>query len=353
MLMDNKIKLTVTLALLLPVLAGAQAKVKEVVTSDYNRNSLSFIAVQRGDSYDADVVAAMKAFSPGEKFDINKIATETIAASRRRASTSQNSTNDSVIPAEEITSAVRGKSLDKEILSYIFGRDSQGYMNDKLIRYRGNYDAKDQDVINARVSRVGIEALGDAGHGLVSHSYVVVVDPYRLEKKVSDKGKVTWYASTKGYAYKLSLTPEQLNDFYGRCWIYEDDDDATKAAKRKAFNAFPTQMEQVAVVSASGSASDTQKAIYNSLSDVVTKLENQLSDWEVAVTIASRKPLRAKIGTKEGLSNGDRYRAYSYILYHFPCPADTCARLKSQTTPEWRPVKPSPPSSIRFPVWPT
>ncbi|MBQ9463356.1 MAG: hypothetical protein IJU68_06835 [Bacteroidales bacterium] len=310
--MDSKIKFTVTLALLLPVLAGAQAKVKEVVTSDYNRNSISFIAVQRGDVYDSDVLAAVKAYNPGEKFDLNKIATETIQVSRSRAVSSQSPTYNYIIPTDVISSAVREKSLDKEILTYIFGRDSQGFMNDKLIRYRGNYDAKDQDVINARASRVGIEALGDAGHGLVSHSYVVVVDPYSLQKKVDDKGKVTWSASTKAYAYKLGLSAEQLNEFYDKCWIYEEDDDATKTAKRQAFIDFPPLMEQAAVVSASGSSSDPKKAIYNSLSDIVTHLENQLSDWEVAVTIAAKKPLRAKIGTKEGLRNGARYRAYSY-----------------------------------------
>jgi hypothetical protein len=45
---------------------------------------------------------------------------------------------------------------------------------------------------------------------------------------------------------------------------------------------------------------------------IVTGLEDNIPAWEVAVAILATKPLRAKIGTKEDLYNGARYRAYSY-----------------------------------------
>ena len=137
------------LALGLPAAAlSAQEKIKEVVTSNYNRNSISMIALQRGDSYDSQVANAVQMFNPGEKFDINAIRTRTIRVNKVRSES---------LSQDEVDAAVAKAGLPKEILSYIFKRDAQGMMSDELVRYRGNYDAKDQDVINARASRVGAE----------------------------------------------------------------------------------------------------------------------------------------------------------------------------------------------------
>lgn len=310
--MKRTILTLAVLALLPGIDAGAQAKVEEVVTSNYNRNSVSFVALQRGDSYDSSVLSAVKEFNPGSKFDINVIPTKSISVRKTRSLSSQNYSSDYTIPLESVSKAVSDNALSREVVSYIFGRDANGYMNDKLIRYRGNYDAKDQDVINARAARVGLEALGDAGHDLISRSYIVVVDPYMLERHVNEKGKVTWSASTSGFAYKLDLTPAELNDFYDKCWIYEDDDNATKDTKRRAFYDFSFPLNAVSVVSASGIGATTQEAITDSIYGLITAFENNLSDWEVAVTISAKKPLRAKIGEKEGLVNGARFRAYSY-----------------------------------------
>lgn len=310
--MKKSILIFAVLAVLPWFKANAQAKVSEVVTSNYNRNSVSFIAVQRGDSFDKDVLSAVKSFNPGHKFDINKIPTKSFSIRKTRSLSSKNYSSDYTIPLETINRSVVDGNLGREILSYTFNRDAEGFMNDKLIRYRGNYDAKDQDVINARASRVGLDALGDAGHGLISHSYIIVADPYMIEKKVNDQGKVSWNASTKGYAYKLDLSEEELNDFYDKCWIYEDDNTATKDAKRRAFYDYAPRMTAVAVVSSASSGTTVEGAVSSSLRGLVTELENNISDWEVAITIAARKPLRAKIGTKEGLQNKDRYRAYSY-----------------------------------------
>ena len=311
--MKRTILILAVLAMLPSFKAGAQAKVPDnVVTSNYNRNSVTFIAIQRGDSYDKDVLSAVSGFNPGQKFDMNDIRTKSLSVRKTRSLSTKNYSSDYTVPLETVSNAVNSNVLGREILSYIFNRDGDGFMNDKLIRYRGNYDAKDQDVINARASRVGLDALGDAGHGLVSHSYIVVADPYTIEKQVSDKGKVTWTSYTKGYAYKLDLSEAELNDFYDKCWIYEEDDNVTRDNKRRAFYEFEPKMTPVAVVSSSGTGTTTAGAVSSSLYGLITELENNISDWEVAVTISARKPLRAKIGSKEGLRNGARFRSYSY-----------------------------------------
>ena len=265
--MLKRLLLTATAAILCCSMT-AQEKIKQVVTSDYNRNSVSMVAIQRGDSYDSATTSAVASFSPG--------------------------------------------GFAKEILASIFNRDSKGMMNDKTVRYRGNYDAKDQDVINARAARVGEDALGDLGQKLVAASYVVVNDFYKIERETDKRGKVYWSTNAKAYAYKLDLDESTLYDFYEKCWIYDDDDEATRAAKISAFNNLAIGLVPVASASTSATSSTVEDAAAECLSGLITGLENQISDWEVAVTVSARRPLRAKIGTKEGLKNGDRYRAYSY-----------------------------------------
>ena len=301
--MNSKILYFVFGALLVSFTAGAQAKVQEVVTSDYNRNSVSMVAVQRGDVWDRTAYSIVTSYDPGAKFDINKIKTKTVKISKNR--------NDAVTQ-EEAGNAVYKVPFGREILSFIFNRDANGMMDDKLVRYRGNYDAKDQDVINARASRVGTDALGDMGHALVSGSYIVVTDFYNIYSKTDREGKVTWYASSKAFAFRIDMSSDKLNDFYEKCWIYDDDDPTARSAKIDAFNSMGIDMMPVASTTSSGSGKTAEAAMNSSMYGLLSGLENNISDWEVAVTISAKRPLRAKIGTKEGLRNGARYRAYSY-----------------------------------------
>lgn len=282
---------------------SAQEKIKEVVTSDYNRNSLSMIAITRGDSYDSQVSSVVSRFNPGEKFDINSIPTKSLRINKTRS--------ESVFQSE-VDAVVADAGLPKEILAFIFNRDAQGLMNDKLVRYRGNYDAKDQDVINARASRVGTDALGDLGHGLVSGSYVVLTDIYKIERNTNSKGEVSYSANSNSYAYKIGLDRDGLDQFYEQCWIYDDDNQASRDAKLRAFRNLDIEMIPVATVSTSGSGKTVDAALSSCMGDVIYKLETRIPAWDVAVAIIGRRPLRAKIGTKEGLTNGARFRAYSY-----------------------------------------
>ena len=300
--MLKRLILTATAAILCCSMT-AQEKIKQVVTSDYNRNSVSMVAIQRGDSYDSATTSAVASFSPGEKFDINRINTKTLRISKLRSE---------AVYQSEVDGVVGGVGFAKEILASIFNRDSKGMMNDKTVRYRGNYDAKDQDVINARAARVGEDALGDLGQKLVAASYVVVNDFYKIERETDKRGNVYWSTNARAYAYKLDLDESTLYDFYEKCWIYDEDDEATRAAKISAFNNLAIGLVPVASASTSATSSTVEDAAAECLSGLITGLENQISDWEVAVTVSARHPLRAKIGTKEGLKNGDRYRAYSY-----------------------------------------
>ncbi|MBO7604400.1 MAG: hypothetical protein J6S97_08325 [Bacteroidales bacterium] len=288
--------------LLLPAASG-QEKVKEVVTSNYNRNSISMVTVLRGDSYDSQATSAVRYYKISEKFDLNSLKTRTVRVSKTRSEP---------IYQSEVDEVVNKIRFAPEILASIFNRDANGMMNDKTILYRGNYDAKDQDVINARAARVGTDALGELGHALVSGSYIVLTDFSKIERDTDQKGNVHWSTNAQAFAYKIGLDMDTLNDFYEKCWIYDDDTDAVKQEKRLAFQNLDIPMIPVAEARTSSSASKLEDAMNSCIGDLIFKLESRIPAWEVAVTIIGKRPLRAKIGTKEGLRNGDRYRAYSY-----------------------------------------
>ncbi|MBO4670524.1 MAG: hypothetical protein J5640_01605 [Bacteroidales bacterium] len=281
----------------------AQAKIKEVVTSDYNRNSVTMIVIQRGDSYDSATASAVRKFTPSSKFDLNNIKTRSVKVNKLRSEP---------VTQTEADAAVGKVGFAREILAAIFNRDSKGMMDDKTVRYRGNYDAKDQDVINARAARVGEDALGDLGQKLVAGSYIVATDFYKVDRQTDKKGNVYWSVNARAFAYQIGLGEDGLSEFYEKCWIYEDDNQATRDAKIKAFQALDIPMVPVASASTASTSSSVEAAAGDCLSGLITGLENRIANWEVAVAISARKPLRAKIGTKEGLSNGARYRAYSY-----------------------------------------
>ncbi|MBO6170412.1 MAG: hypothetical protein J6O51_10685 [Bacteroidales bacterium] len=283
--------------------ASAQEKIKEVVTSNYNRNSVSIVNIQRGDSYDSNTQRAVSGFSLGDKYDINNIRTKSLRMPKTRTEG---------VSQTEVDEVVANTAFAREILASIFNRDSNGMMDDKTVRYRGNYDAKDQDVINARAARVGTDALGDLGHGLVSGSYIVLTDFYKIERNTDSKGNVYWTTNAQAYAYKIGMDRDALDSFYEQCWIYDDDDQAAREAKNRAFRNLDIPMIPVARATSAGTGSSVEEAAESCMGNLITGLENRIPAWEVAVSIIGKRPLRAKIGTKEGLKNGDRYRAYSY-----------------------------------------
>ena len=302
--MTKKLSIFCAVLVLSSIGAGAQEKIpSKVVTSDYNRNSVSLVSIQRGDSNDSETTQAVNSYNLSGKFDINNISAKTLRIRKSR---------DESVSQSEVDEVVAATPYAQQILASIFNRQADGTMDDKTVRYRGNYDAKDQDVINARASRVGTDALGDLGHALVRGSYIVVSDFYNIDHSTDRLGNIHYSLNARAFAYRIGLGEDGLADFYERCWIYDDDDQATRTAKNKAFRELAIDMVPVASATAAGSGGSVREAAASALGGLIIGLENRIPEWEVAVGIIDTKPLRAKIGTKEGLKNGDRYRAYSY-----------------------------------------
>lgn len=297
-------KLFTSLALCACLMASAQEKVRENIQDDYKRNSLSIIVVDRGDSYDDTVFEAVRSINLGDKFDLNLIPTNRITISGNRANT---------VGGIEVGKAVNASDLGKEILSYWFDRQADGTMNAKRLEHRGNYNADDQDVLNARAAKVGPESLGDVGYALVNGSYVMILDYSGIKSSKNDKNEVSWSVTTNAYVYQIDYS-EDIEAQVIEAWVYEDDTPETIARKNEAYDKILVGMSPKATVSYTTSAKEAdggvRAAIVEGYGETLLRLENQIPAWNVTTSIALRNPLRAKIGTKEGVKNRMRFQAY-------------------------------------------
>lgn len=297
-------KLFTSLALCACLMASAQEKVRENVQDDYKRNSLSIIVVDRGDNYDDTVFEAVRSIDLGDKFDLNLIPTNRITISGNRANT---------VGGIEVGKAVNASDLGKEILSYWFDRQADGTMNAKRLEHRGNYNADDQDVLNARAAKVGPESLGDVGYALVNGSYVMILDYSGIKSSKNDKNEVSWSVTTNAYVYQIDYS-EDIEAQVIEAWVYEDDTPETIARKNEAYDKILVGMSPKATVSYTTSAKEAdggvRAAIVEGYGETLLRLENQIPAWNVTTSIALRNPLRAKIGTKEGVKNRMRFQAY-------------------------------------------
>lgn len=297
-------KLFTSLALCGCLVVSAQEKVRENVQDDYKRNSLSIIVVDRGDNYDDTVFEAVRSINLGDKFDLNLIPTNRITISGNRANT---------VGGIEVGKAVNASDLGKEILSYWFDRQADGTMNAKRLEQRGNYNADDQDVLNARAAKVGPESLGDTGYALVSGSYVMILDYSGITSSKNDKQEVSWSVTTNAYVYQIDYS-EDIEAQVIEAWVYEDDTPEVIAQKNEAYDKILVGMSPKATVSYTTSAKEAdggvRAAIVEGYGETLLRLENQIPAWNVTTSIALRNPLRAKIGTKEGVKNRMRFQAY-------------------------------------------
>ena len=297
-------KLFTSLALCGCLVVSAQEKVRENVQDDYKRNSLSIIVVDRGDNYDDTVFEAVRSIDLGDKFDLNLIPTNRITISGNRANT---------VGGIEVGKAVNASDLGKEILSYWFDRQADGTMNAKRLEHRGNYNADDQDVLNARAAKVGPESLGDVGYALVNGSYVMILDYSGIKSSKNDKNEVSWSVTTNAYVYQIDYS-QDIEAQVIEAWIYEDDTPEVIAQKNEAYAKILVGMSPKATVSYTTSAKEAdggvRAAIVEGYGETLLRLENQIPAWNVTTSIALRNPLRAKIGTKEGVKNRMRFQAY-------------------------------------------
>lgn len=293
----------------------AQAKVKNKAFSDeYNRNSITKLFVVHNDSYDNIVEEAARSFNFGEKFDYNDFGVSRFVDRSARGNAS----------SEDLLNILNQQNIGKSIVSFWLNRSDDGTMNDELMQARSLYNTNDGDVMIDKASKVS--TLSDLGDQLIKNSYVVVFDTKEVVRKVlkdkkTGKSTISWQASTRAYVYNLALDSAFIDNLYANMWIQDDDSPADKAAKKKLYDDLQLNLNYITSVSNTSSSTVSEKnpedkaqrsAIRSSFNGLLEKMEKAIPAWQVKVAIHDTHPIRSKIGTKENLKNGTRYRVYKY-----------------------------------------
>lgn len=305
--------LLIDLMIISSALFSTKTKAQEKISDDYDRSSISIVYVSRGDIYDSQIKEYIRKYFMNTnwetKFDINVIPTTEIKTKAQR---------DVEISPSTISGKPIFKGIGKEILSYWFNRQNNGMMSNKITDKRARYNVTDQDYFNAKVTSVGLSALSADGYDLVKNSFLILLDYSDIKRMVdeNDSKKISWSSDANIHVYKLDYTEAVFNNIVNS-WIYEDDSESAKKEKIEVWNNMNVNMNYVTSVKASSSAFEEkygglEKSVIDAYQKGINMLENKISVWNVASAITDTKPLRAKIGKKEGLKNKSRYRAYIY-----------------------------------------
>lgn len=313
--------LVVTMAL--PAFAQRIVESTEEFVS-YDRNSISVIVTKYNDQYDNTVYSTVNGFSFGSKFDVNNINTKTVQVRQSRqlpeGSVSAWSYTPDEATASDVLAQLNNNNVGKEILNYILSPDAQGRFTRNIINARGQWNANDKDYIESKATQVN--TMGENGDKLIANSYIIVFDlknPERVETKAQDKNGrvytiVTWRGNVGAMVYKIADAKELVANVLNNMWIYEHDSASTADAKKRAFEELKVRMELVGTAGVSTSGKELSNVINNAKDQIIQKLEDQIPAWQVTIDCETIKPfITAKIGTKEGVRNGQRYGIYGQV----------------------------------------
>lgn len=316
--------LSVLVLFFFPALAQDVESSKKI-PSTYDRSAITLFQVQfSNENHASDVQSKIDKISFSDKYYNNNLDNITFNASFNRTTPN---------PAEAIKQYLNEQQVGRHIISKWFARQSDGAMSMDLIFDRGMFNATDAAYIKAQSTKRGNAVLQDYGNRLIGKSYVLVLDYQSVQtmkeaKMMKLKG---WKSTVTGYLFKIKYTDEIQNEIYDT-WIYPDDSPEVMAEKNRKFEQLSIPVEFVTkttvFVTASQPEETTQlgrffkvKTEEELLVDMVQKgydeslyfLEKSHEDFMVKTTIYQVRPIRAKIGKKEGLKCDNRYFAYEYV----------------------------------------
>lgn len=267
-------------------------KVKPQEGFNYSRASISVVKVDGNYSQYGDVV--VDALDLGDKFDINDINTKSL-------------------PSVE---SLLSSNIGNQVLLHWLGYDGVAF-NSNVLEERSMYNATDQDVLLDQAAKVA--SLKTQGRKLMNNSYILLVTPQNLkESRETDKKgnvKVRYNGTVEATVYKLDFNDELLSAVWDN-WISVSDTTMTESdyyQKASFFNNLKINAEHVATESNTCSANTPEEAFAAAASSLIFSLEKKIDGWQVVSTIYSKHPITAKLGTKEGLKNSQRFRAYKVV----------------------------------------
>ncbi|MGE0019236.1 MAG: hypothetical protein AB7S72_06185 [Draconibacterium sp.] len=312
-----------------PFLIKAQTA-KNYVSSEYDRNSLTFVGLDYNENLSEPVINVLAKQKAPDKFYDNSIPENIIKTGVER-----DSALGFPVPATEqqLVKWLNDYKVGQQILSVWFNRQPDGSFNVDKLKERGLFNANDNDFMVASASKRGESSLMDMGLELVNRSYVLVFDYYGImsmaqvyqknETPVEKRNMNGFQGELQTFLIKFDFNELVAADFFQNYWTTPDDParEAKAAAfekaefpfkflKRQYTTAAATQFNPGQVLAPKVQKTDTElmdNMVKKSIESILTTVENQDQNFRVKAMVSDVKPIRAKIGKKEGLKFDQRY----------------------------------------------
>lgn len=262
---------------------------------DYLRPSMSKLFITDGSSISKRAIKTFLEIQDN-KFDQNEIFNNVFEIS---SIPSDKSTRDETVK-KKIESLISNEKIGNQIIKCWFPKfknTNEGYDYDVLEK-RGQFAATDNDILKLSASqRKGL--LQELGESLIDRSYAIF---YLVQGKTTTdkKGKVHESVDFIPYVYKLDFNKEVQADFYNNYFNKKEGIDECNFPMLYIMNA------------KSGITSSPEAINDQDYEDLMTIIGKHVADFQVKTPVYALNPIRAKIGTKEGVRVDKRFAIMEY-----------------------------------------
>lgn len=288
----------------------------EKVPSYYDRTSLSVLFLDFGDPNMNLIKSITKSIEFPQKYDYNNLNNTFLKPSFRKPSYN-------TVDLQEILFKELDKlEIGKKILAKWYNRNPDGTMDMKTIHNRGRFTATDQAFILSQTLVRKDAALYDYGERLINLSYILVIDLKNVMKNPKSTGNnIEWQADAVGYIFRLNFTDHAKTLLY-QSWINNEDSQSIQNQKNKIFDSIyiPVTFVDKFVIEKLqdrkdlNQSGDLKTIVEIAFRELIHKAETMIGDFRVKSPIYSTKPIRSKIGKKEGIKTDDRFFVYEHNI---------------------------------------
>lgn len=314
---------------------------------EYNRSSFSLILMDYKDELRPSVQSKFYSVKMGDRFDKNEIPTRIIFYEGSRMHKVKNSAGEDVIAVpdhtSQLTTYLNQQNVGLQVIGYLFNRQPDGIMDAERINQRAAYNKTDADYKVAQASAKRMSALQEGGEKLIRNSYLMVFEfanlrcEYVPNKKYPSDEDYYWKATPIVYLYRLDWNDGLKNQFYEECWSdeYMTEEERTQANARYEQFQVPLKLvmtrhidaqEKTGIVAWRKQTKEERKGtteeelkqkaldelLRSAFSALRTEVEDSQAEFQVKSAVYDTKPIRAKIGRKEGVRTNHRYFLYEY-----------------------------------------
>ncbi len=318
-----------------------------VYGQEYSRSSVSRILLDYNDKLQKQVYGAFSALPLSDRYDENKIQTDLLVYEGNRQYFEEDvlSGKDKRVAPDRtalLTDYLNRENVGLQVIAFIFNRRQDGTMNMEIVNARAAYNKTDEEYEVLQATAKNASGLREGGEALIKNSYIMVYDYANLRTEnykglFDTEEDVYWRATPTVYVFRVDFTDELRDRFYGECWIDEETEENERAERLKAFDNFrvpvtfvmkynttrdvATKIADFRKKSKSERGNTTEEDLkaaalpqlvsgaYEYLNE---QIERKYTAFQVKTAVADVKPVRAKIGLKEGVKTDRRFFLYEY-----------------------------------------